>query len=79
MSKPEISSGLALQLKKLRAEAEQRQRQEAAAKAVLAAASAAAREGRALSAEERALAERPILYPEQEQKQAPKQQVCKQS
>ena len=53
------------QLAKLRAAAEESQRKEAAAKAVLEAAKAASREGRTLSAGERASAERPILYPEQ--------------
>ena len=58
-----------MQLKKLRAEAEQSQRKEAAAKAVLAAAKDAAREGRALSKDERSAVERPILFPEQAQEQ----------
>ena len=53
------------QLAKLRAAAEESQRKEAAAKAVLEAAKAASREGRALSAGERASAERPILSPGQ--------------
>ncbi len=53
------------QLERLRQAAEQRVRAEAAAKAVLAAATAAARDGRPLSAAERAEAERPILFPEE--------------
>ena len=65
-----------LQLEKVRAQAQQSQRNEAAAKAVLAAAKDAARQGRALSAEERSSVERPILYPEQAQKQTPPPQVC---
>ena len=44
---------------------EESQRKEAAAKAVLEAAKAASREGRALSAGERASVERPILNPGQ--------------
>jgi hypothetical protein len=56
------------------------QRREAAARAVLASATAAAREGRLLSAEERAAAERPVLFPEQyaaeqEQLRATQEQV----
>ncbi len=62
-----IELALPVQLKKLRAEAEQSQRKEAAAKAVLAAAKDAAREGRALSKDERSAVEWPILYPEQAQ------------
>lgn len=54
-----------LQLERLREAAEAQQRAEAAAKAVLAAATAAAREGRPLSAAERAAAEKPILFAEQ--------------
>jgi len=65
-----------MQLEKLNAQAQQSQRKEAAAKAVLAAAKDAAREGRALSAEQRSSVERPILYPEQAQKQTPPPQVC---
>ena len=53
------------QLAKLRAAAEESQRKEAAAKAVLEAAKTASREGRTLSAGDRASAERPILNPEQ--------------
>ena len=53
------------QLTRLRAAAKESQRKEAAAKAVLEAAKAASREGRTLSAGERASAERPILNPEQ--------------
>ena len=67
---------VSLQLEKLRAQAQQSQRKEAAAKAVLAAAKDAAREGRALSAEERSSVERPILNPEQAQKQSSPPQVC---
>lgn len=55
-------------------------RAEAAAKAVLAAATAAARDGRPLSAADRAAAERPILFPEehareQEAERAAEEQV----
>lgn len=76
-----LSVWISLQLARLREAVQGAQRREAAAKAVLAAATAAAREGRSLSAEERADAEKPILFPEQyaaeqERKRAADEQVC---